>query len=159
MTLGTAQLGFDYGIANINGKPDNQISKAILQAAIDSGINCFDTAPAYGDSENIIGNFLVQYPNFIEPPLIISKLSAIAFTDTVTANSIYSHIKQQVLQSIKYLRLTRIPIYMLHRAGDVNLFNGQIITSLLKLKEENLIGLVGISVYHPEEVEQVLTID
>ena len=58
ITLGTAQLGFDYGISNKKGKPTDDQSYRILQTALDNGITSFDTAPVYGNSENLIGNFL-----------------------------------------------------------------------------------------------------
>jgi aryl-alcohol dehydrogenase-like predicted oxidoreductase len=56
MTLGTAQLGLNYGIANNEGKPGEEKALRILDSALASGVNCIDTAADYGDSEKIIGN-------------------------------------------------------------------------------------------------------
>jgi aryl-alcohol dehydrogenase-like predicted oxidoreductase len=55
LCLGTAQLGLDYGVNNLTGKPRFEESRAIIQTALESGITAFDTAPAYGDSEEILG--------------------------------------------------------------------------------------------------------
>ena len=58
MTLGTVQLGMNYGIANQDGKPNEEKSFAILRTAIENGAASLDTARAYGDSEDVIGRFL-----------------------------------------------------------------------------------------------------
>ena len=56
--LGTAQFGLNYGINNFNGKiPDKEIFK-ILDFAYASGIKTLDTAPSYGNSETLIGEYL-----------------------------------------------------------------------------------------------------
>ena len=52
--LGTAQLGLDYGFTNNSGKPKLNKSLEIIKYALDNNINTFDTARAYGDSENIL---------------------------------------------------------------------------------------------------------
>ena len=49
MVLGTVQLGMNYGIANLDGKPDEEKSFSILRTALEGGINTLDTARAYGE--------------------------------------------------------------------------------------------------------------
>ena len=45
LCLGTVQMGQQYGIKNELGrKPRLEESFLVLQAAVDSGIDCFDTA-------------------------------------------------------------------------------------------------------------------
>ena len=56
--LGTVQFGMDYGVANTSGKPSFDEVKAILKAAYDGGVTALDTAPEYGDSEEVIGRAL-----------------------------------------------------------------------------------------------------
>ena len=58
MTLGTVQLGMNYGIANDLGQPDEKKSHSMLSAAKDNGITSIDTARAYGNSEDVLGTFL-----------------------------------------------------------------------------------------------------
>ncbi len=74
LTLGTVQLGMDYGIANTAGKPDYEKSAGILDAALEGGINAFDTAAAYGDSEAVIGRYFWSMPEGAAKPIIITKL-------------------------------------------------------------------------------------
>ena len=60
LMLGTVQFGMDYGVANTHGKPSYETVKQILSEAFDGGINALDTAPEYGDSEDVIGKALKE---------------------------------------------------------------------------------------------------
>ena len=55
LSLGTVQLGLNYGIHNDSGKPSLETSFRILNAAMEAGINTLDTAAGYGNSEEVIG--------------------------------------------------------------------------------------------------------
>ena len=54
ITLGTAQLGMNYGITNVNGKLDYNAALKILNYAWKNGINTFNTAPWYGNSKKLL---------------------------------------------------------------------------------------------------------
>lgn len=58
LTFGAVQLGIDYGIANQNGLPDEEKALALIQKAIIAGVSNFDTARAYGLSEQRLGRAL-----------------------------------------------------------------------------------------------------
>ena len=74
ISLGTVQFGLRYGIANRKGKiPPKEVFE-ILKYAADSGINCLDTAFAYGDSEDVIGAYLRRYPHQFQ---VVSKLPSL----------------------------------------------------------------------------------
>ena len=60
LMLGTVQFGMDYGVANTSGKPSFDTVKTILREAFDGGVNALDTAPEYGDSEELIGRALKE---------------------------------------------------------------------------------------------------
>ena len=55
LMLGTVQFGQPYGVANRTGQPTATEVREIVAAAIDGGVNCFDTAAAYGTSEQVLG--------------------------------------------------------------------------------------------------------
>ena len=57
-TLGTVQLGMNYGIANTSGQPSVETANTILEAAHQSGITHLDTAQGYAESESIIGSLV-----------------------------------------------------------------------------------------------------
>ena len=60
LMLGTVQFGMNYGVANTSGKPSFDTVKAILLAAYSGGVTALDTAPEYGDSEEVIGRALAE---------------------------------------------------------------------------------------------------
>ncbi len=154
ITLGTAQIGFDYGIANVGGKPDFQTAIKLLKFAWDSGINTFDTAPAYKNSEEIIGSFISSVSNEFRGEIIISsKLPPIEKNKELTFDMVYNFIKESIIQSLTNLKLPYLPIYLLHHAPDVLIMDGLVIECLRDLKKEGLIKRFGISSYNPKEIE------
>jgi spore coat polysaccharide biosynthesis protein SpsF (cytidylyltransferase family)/diketogulonate reductase-like aldo/keto reductase len=157
LTLGTAQLGLDYGIANRNGKPDFNSSINILNYSWEHGINTFDTAPTYGNSEKIIGTFKSTIVNNkIEDLKIISKLPALEINDTIKFDDLYTLIRKQLLHSLNDLKIDSMPIYLLHNAPDLLFNNGILVECLNQLKKEGLLKRIGVSVYNPWEVETML---
>ena len=58
LVLGTVELGMRYGLNNTNGQPSIEESFAILDAALEDGIDTFDTAYAYGSAEDVLGQWL-----------------------------------------------------------------------------------------------------
>ncbi|HCN38012.1 MAG TPA: aldo/keto reductase, partial [Bacteroidetes bacterium] len=74
-TLGTAQLGLDYGIANSSGKPDKNSAFEILNQSVKSGVRYYDTAAAYGNSEEILGEFFSSHNSDV---FIITKIPPVA---------------------------------------------------------------------------------
>ena len=61
ITLGTAQLGFEYGITNRSGCPSDEEVCRILSLAKERGITHLDTARAYGNAETRIGCFISKW--------------------------------------------------------------------------------------------------
>ena len=154
LSLGTAQLGFDYGIANASGKPNLDQSFEILETAINTGINCFDTAPSYGDSEEIIGSFMADRIGGAQP-IICTKLK-VDFDDSTDSIEIYQQMKKNIEESMKRLQTNKIPILLLHSACNMTDNGGLILQSLIRLKDEGVLEKIGVSVYSPEEVTKAI---
>lgn len=55
LILGTAQLIRRYGVVATARDPDAATAEDLLTAAHDLGVRSVDTAPAYGDAEDVIG--------------------------------------------------------------------------------------------------------
>jgi aryl-alcohol dehydrogenase-like predicted oxidoreductase len=77
ISLGTAEIGLDYGFrGNAQyGKPDTKESIRLLHTALDHGINLIDTARAYGNSEDVIGQAFegMSFPPYISSKVLLSE--------------------------------------------------------------------------------------
>ena len=94
--LGTAQLGLEYGIANTGGKPDRNKAAGIIKAAWEEGVRYFDTAQAYGNSEQVLGEILGEL-GLREQAAIISKISLATPSDFSLDT-----IESRLCQSLEY---------------------------------------------------------
>ena len=72
--LGGAQLGLRYGVTN-SQMFDRRAAIAVVEAALDRGIECIDTAHAYGESEEVIGEVL-QRRNVDPIRTVVTKIEA-----------------------------------------------------------------------------------
>lgn len=147
LTLGTVQLGINYGISNNIGKPDKDMSFKILSRAISSGISTFDTAQIYGDSEAIIGKYLEN--NNIEVN-IITKLTCSGKKIT----------KQELHDSfnLSLNNLNRSSVYgiMLHYYEDFHNNIDSCLDFFKDLKSTNKVIKTGVSVYNAYQIEEAL---
>ncbi len=160
ITLGTVQLGLDYGIANKTGKPDSNASFTILSEALQNGVTTFDTSPLYGNSEKVVGSFLssITQNSKKKKIIVVTKIPPQAWRGTSSRAEIYEKMKGSVQTSLKILGLKVLPICLLHSAtlSDLTDLNGVIVDQLLKLKEEGFIENIGASLYSPDEVKEIL---
>lgn len=158
ITLGTVQLGMSYGIANKSGKPDEGKSVKILDAAVSGGINSFDTAREYGDSEELLGNFFTAEQCRLKNPLLTTKFT-IESDENVDPSDIERSIYRYAEASLDRLKIKRIPVYMLHNAADMIEYGKIIADTLKKLIKEGLVGMAAVSVYTGEEAAEMLKYD
>jgi aryl-alcohol dehydrogenase-like predicted oxidoreductase len=154
LTLGTAQLGMKYGIANQKGNLSINEANQIIKNAINFGINSFDTAQNYGQSEKILGKFLVDLENK-KFPIITTKISNIQFNN-------YSELNSKILNAIKNSQKKFYPndpsIYLLHDIKNIEKDSDEI-KILQKLKKSRKVKWIGISTYTPLDVKKFLEIE
>ena len=143
LSLGTVQLGIDYGVANSEGKPSLQKACEIISAVVDRGINCFDTATAYGDSEKVLGECLDK------EAFIISKISSSAF----------DNIEDEVKASLYRLKQNRLFGLLLHDSDILDRWNPKSSQIVSNLKNLDLIKYFGVSIYSEDEFNKALEID
>ncbi|MCI8565610.1 MAG: aldo/keto reductase [Lachnospiraceae bacterium] len=141
LCLGTVQLGMRYGIHNqIKRQPTKEEAYKILWSAKEYGIKCLDTASAYGNAEELIGESGVLDDGDIR---IITKPDAQSRLG----------IRNEVEQSLKRLKQECIDGLLLH---DVSCYyDEKNLAELLKIKEEGLVKCVGVSVYEPEDALRI----
>ena len=157
ITLGTVQLGMNYGIANDGGQPDSKQSNAMLDCALKNGITSLDTARAYGTSEAVLGNFFKEYKP--EPmPFVVTK----ALRDLVenpTEKDVEETMYKDVETSLETLGLNKIDCLLIHHAPHVNANEKAVTEVMEKLIKENYISMGGISIYTPEDLDVMLRND
>ena len=154
MTLGTVQLGMNYGIANRDGKPSEEKSFSILQAALEGGITCLDTARAYGDSEEVIGRFLKQYKG--EKPAIVTKVRKL---EGSTPRELEKFVTDSIETSLEKLGVNKVDAVMLHGAQDPVIHGKACADAVKALIDHGYTQRVGVSVYTAEDIEGMLPYD
>lgn len=146
LVLGTAQLGMDYGIANKQGMPDYHTAYDIIEYALKCGIHTFDTAQAYGKSESVLGEILMQLSG--KAPIdgrieIISKINP--ETDHLNQKQMEVGLKK----SLDRLKISQLYGFMLHNENCLNLWEKGLKDILLSFKKKGQIKYIGISVNSP----------
>lgn len=154
--LGTAQLGMDYGIANKIGKPDLHTSINILRHAWMNGIHTFDTSPYYEDSEKIIGQLISNLSKEEKEKVqIITKFRKPDY-DKRFYRVDYEFIREWLSYSLCKLNVSCIYSYLIQIGSDVFYDDGILLKCLKELKEDGIVKSIGVSVYHPSEVEFII---
>lgn len=147
LALGTVQFGLPYGIANQAGQVSRAEAKSMLQFAAKSGIDTLDTAIAYGESEDCLGE--VGTKGF----KLVTKLPSIP--DGCT--DIPGWVREQLSASFSRLGVGSVYGLLLHRPDQLLKANGNRIFSVLEgLKEEGLVQKIGISIYAPSELDALI---
>jgi len=152
MTLGTVQLGLNYGIANIEGKPDEEKAFRILDSAFGSGVNCLDTAADYGDSEMVIGKYLSERNKIRSEVCIVTKFKL----GRISGSDVETNMMRSVEKSLKNLHTDYLDILLMHDANEFSAFGNKITEVLEKLLTEGIIKMAGASCYKFSEIEAMM---
>jgi spore coat polysaccharide biosynthesis protein SpsF (cytidylyltransferase family)/aryl-alcohol dehydrogenase-like predicted oxidoreductase len=156
ITLGTAQLGFDYGIANRFGCPGDEEASHIFSSALLAGVTHLDTARAYGNAEARIGQ--LEPRNVVDRFRVITKLCPLTdMPGDTTAREISCAVDASVFGSCRDLHRYRIDAIMFHRSSDMLHWRGAALSRLVTHIENGVIGEIGASVYSPEEAIRCLS--
>ncbi|MBZ5202316.1 aldo/keto reductase [Planomicrobium chinense] len=135
---------------------DQHEAGAIIDAAVSSGINYFDTADLYnkGKNEELVGELLKKHRNDI---VIATKVGNQWSTDSdeVKWNATKAYITEQVHNSLKRLQTDYIDLYQLH-GGMISDNAEETIDAFESLQKEGLIRAYGISSIRPNVIRRFL---
>ncbi len=155
LTLGTAQLGMEYGTANRTGKPSRSAAIGLLHQAIADGVMHLDTARGYGEAESVLGEALQG--SWRARAEVITKLDPLAaLSSDADAGTVAAAVDQSIAASCRELRTNFLPILLLHRWQHRTLWKGAAWRRLLELQARGTLGVLGASLYDPEEALQAL---
>ena len=135
LALGTVQFGLDYGISNHDGQVSDEELDAIIALARQAGIDTLDTAQAYGNAEQRLGQ---------------RDITGFTIIDKLAPGLPLSDVKAAVNNSLHLLGRKRLDGLLLHRSQDASPAMVELLTDLQK---KGSIGKLGISVYSPEELD------
>lgn len=139
LCLGTVQFGMRYGIHNTLGRqPTEEEVFGILDAALDAGICMFDTASAYGTSEELLG----RYGLAARGGQIISKLHPAVEGER-------RDVQGEIRRSLVRLAASRLYCYMLHRVEDLD--DASVMDVMEDAKAREWTDKIGVSIYSPED--------
>lgn len=144
--LGTVKLGRDQGVKYPNGFtiPDDRQALNLLAQAYDLGINLLDTAPAYGISEQRLGQLLKgQRQQWV----IVSKVGEEFDQGNSWFDFSAKHTRASVERSLQRLNTDHLEMVLVHSDGNdlAVLQQQEVYQTLAELKQEGKIGQFGFS--------------
>lgn len=146
LCLGTVQFGMKYGIHNqIGRQPTGEESFAMLDYALEHGINTIDTACAYGEAEEILGKYLKQRTDKHNLKVISKLRPNVIEPGRMTENIVTEECKG----SLKCLSVDQLDGYLLHTPEYI--YNEDILSALVQLKQEGYVRNIGVSIYDLKE--------
>jgi spore coat polysaccharide biosynthesis protein SpsF (cytidylyltransferase family)/aryl-alcohol dehydrogenase-like predicted oxidoreductase len=156
LTLGTVQLGMEYGIANRAGQPPRTLAIRMVRQAIAHGVSALDTARAYGEAEAILGEALGgAWRSRVE---VITKLDPLdSLADSADERAVRAAVDESVRRSCDALRVARLETLLLHRSEHYRAWGGAAWRRLLEMRDGGMISKLGASVYEPEEALELLS--
>ncbi len=165
--LQVSEIGFGAwaigGVANVAGVPigwgpsDDNISRQALTAALDAGINFFDTADFYGlgHSEQLIGEVLGNRNDVI----IATKVGQKVGDDgKIVVDYSRQYLIDACEKSLQRLQRDTIDFYQLHVARVHHLQQGECIEAMEELQRQGKVRYWGASLitYAPDPEAEML---
>jgi aryl-alcohol dehydrogenase-like predicted oxidoreductase len=136
--LGTVQFGIPYGATNFAGQVEPEQVQAIVQLALASDIDLFDTAPAYGTAEEVIARTVPLHARVV----------------TKTSKGDLAAIRSSFAQSLTRLQRRQVYGLLVHAPDDLLRPGGDHIVELLQeLRACGQVQKIGVSVYTQAQIE------
>jgi len=141
--LGSVQFGLDYGIGNRKGKtPVSEVSK-ILEYSRFKEIKYIDTAAAYGNSEEVLGDH---------------DLSGFKVVSKFMPPGENRSIADELAKSLEKLGTNKLYGYLAHRPTYL-IENKEAWKNLLDLKNKDQVQKIGFSLNRTDELSQLLVLN
>ena len=143
--LGTVKIGRNQQVKYPQGFdiPDDARVSELLGLAWELGINFIDTAPAYGSSEQRLGQLLPHRDDWV----IMTKVGEIFENGRSRFDFSAEHTRSSVENSLKRLRRDRVDVVLVHSDGNdmAIIEDGAALDALDRMKQQGLIRAYGMS--------------
>jgi len=140
LILGTVQFGLDYGINNKNGKPQQDKVFEILDCAYQNEIRLLDTADAYGNAVDLIGDYHRKTGQLFD---IITKFK-------IDKNE-KINLTEKIGSSLQRLAVDSFWGYLYHSFNDYK-NHPAVLNELITARENGQIKHIGVSIYNNDEL-------
>jgi aryl-alcohol dehydrogenase-like predicted oxidoreductase len=144
--LGSVKFGRNQQVKYPSGFqiPDDGAVSHLLSMAADLGINLIDTAPAYGSSEERLGQLL---PGSRQQWVIVTKVGEIFEGGESRFDFSAAHTRASVERSLRRLRTDYLDVVLIHSHGDdlAILQREPVLETLQSLKQEGKLRAIGMS--------------
>jgi aryl-alcohol dehydrogenase-like predicted oxidoreductase len=144
LVIGTANFGLRYGIANGKKLSPEEVF-AILDYAFEQGLLWIDTARAYGDAEQVIGEFFAKRGHVFK---VIGKLPVKEYLSA-------RDVEDEIFGSLRNMNIASVDSLLVHTVDTYKQYKNVIVPVLKSLRRDKVIGNYGVSVYHPEEINEI----
>jgi aryl-alcohol dehydrogenase-like predicted oxidoreductase len=138
LILGTVQFGLNYGINNLNGKPEKENVFEILSHAYKNGIRYLDTAELYGNAHELIGEFHKLNPKKIFK--VITKFP----------HEFDGNMEMKINRYLEQLHIVNLHAILFHSFESYIKHKSQL------NKKINNVDKIGVSVYTNEQMNKVI---
>jgi len=151
LAIGTAQFGLNYGISNTLGQTSKAEIDEIIRHAATNQVDVIDTSPAYGSSEELLGEFLPSSFGSIVTKTLQLKTDAL---------SVYELEKIEATFNLSLKKLRRQKIYglLVHDAEDLLKPGADALYAWLKeIQANEQVLKIGVSVYTPDQIDLIFS--
>jgi aryl-alcohol dehydrogenase-like predicted oxidoreductase len=143
--LGTVKFGRNQGVKYPNGfeLPSDAHVRLLLREARELGINLLDTAPAYGNSEERLGQLLTDRENWVVATKVGEEFeNGVSRFDFSTA-----HISHSVERSLERLQTGYLDLVLIHSDGNDRaiLEDTRCVATLRQYQRAGKIRAIGMS--------------
>lgn len=143
--------GHGWGIVN------DEDSIRAVNCALDSGVDFFDTADAYGlgKSETLLAEILGPKRHDV----VIATKGGVRWDD---AGKVWTDISPGYLRvalenSLRRLKIEAVPLYYIHKPDGVTCIK-ESVAALESFRQEGKIQAIGVANFSPEQLQQALEI-
>jgi aryl-alcohol dehydrogenase-like predicted oxidoreductase len=150
--VGTAAFGLDrYGItAPGEGSVDRAEGIANIHRAVEGGVNFFDTAPAYGRSEELLGEALADHKDCLVATKVPIPENILDNKDEISQSELTQRVNESLDESLRRLRREVLDVVQIHNATVRILQEGNLVACLERAREAGKLRYIGASVYGEE---------
>jgi aryl-alcohol dehydrogenase-like predicted oxidoreductase len=150
VAFGGVEIGMPYGIGveTTADMPTETEAIKLLHRALDAGINFFDTARQYGQSESIMGKAFAGRRHEV---VLATKCQHLANKNNQLPSNLQVVIENSLTESLAALQTDHADLYMLHDSHPAIFQHADIIRIFDELKRSGRIKASGVSTYTPEE--------